>query len=254
MRGGAAHYQLGKARLLVDEGAYAVLNEGRPYQVEVAPGVESFCLFFDATAVRGAWQALTNSTDHLLDLPDADSPVELVERRFEHDGLLSPLLARLRKGNLADTWTPEQWDDHMLEALHRLFRLQDRVQKEAEQISAARPQTRAELYRRLHRARDYLEASLNEPLDLEKAASAAHLSPFHFHRSFKDLFRVTPAQYIRRRRLERAEQLLRSTNLSVLEICHEVGFQSLGSFTTLFRRHTGHTPGVYRRAKTTEGN
>jgi len=71
MWGGDAHYTLGHTRLLVNDGAYAILNNGRPYTVEVAPNVESFCLFFNADAVRGAWQTLTHSDAQLLELPSA---------------------------------------------------------------------------------------------------------------------------------------------------------------------------------------
>jgi len=174
--------------------------------------------------------------------------VEFFEKRYPHDEVLSPLLAQLRRGNLCAGWTAELWDDHLLNALERLFRVHLETWREVEQFPAARASTRAELYRRLHRARDYLEASLSEPLNLTQVADVAHLSPYHFHRAFKSLFGETPAQHLTRRRIERARHLLHISELSVLEVCLRVGFESLGSFTTLFLRHTGFTPAAYRRA------
>jgi AraC-like DNA-binding protein len=247
MWGGRADYRLGQARLLVDDAAYAVLNEGRPYEVEVRPNVESFCIFFDAAAVRGALQARSLGPEELLDLPDARPFPGLFEKRYERDEILWPVLARLRSGNLENSWTLEEWDDHLLIVLDRLLQTQGLVRREIERVPALRASTREELYRRLHRARDYLEACLSKPLDLEEVARVANLSPFHFHRSFKGLFGQTPARCLTQTRMERAKHLLASTDLPVIAICHEVGYESLGSFTALFRRHTGLPPGAYRR-------
>jgi AraC-like DNA-binding protein len=103
------------------------------------------------------------------------------------------------------------------------------------------------LARHLLRARDIVDSGYTEPLDLEALAKAAHVSPRHFSREFRRTFGETPYQYLLTRRLERARHLLRSTDLQVAEICLEVGFTSVGSFTTTFRRHVGVSPTEYRR-------
>lgn len=100
---------------------------------------------------------------------------------------------------------------------------------------------------RLARARKLIEAEPSAPLDLEAIARRACLSPYHFHRLFRRQYGVTPHRYLTDRRVARARELLRTTELSVTEICLEVGFSSLGSFSTLFRRHVGHPPARYRR-------
>jgi AraC-like DNA-binding protein len=84
-------------------------------------------------------------------------------------------------------------------------------------------------------------------LDLEALARAAHVSPRHFSRSFRRTFGETPYQYLLTRRIERAQHLLRRTDLPVAEVCLEVGFTSVGSFTTTFRRRVGVSPTAYRR-------
>jgi AraC-like DNA-binding protein len=104
------------------------------------------------------------------------------------------------------------------------------------------------LARHLLRARDLVDSRYAEPLDLEALARAAHVSPRHFSRSFRSTFGETPYQYLLTRRIERARHLLRTTDLRVAEVCLEVGFQSVGSFTTTFRRHVGMSPTAYRRA------
>jgi transcriptional regulator GlxA family with amidase domain len=103
------------------------------------------------------------------------------------------------------------------------------------------------LARHLLRARDLADSRYAEPLDLEALARAAHVSPRHFSRSFRQTFGETPHQYLLTRRIERARHLLRTTDLQVAEVCLAVGFNSVGSFTTTFRRHVGVSPTEYRR-------
>ena len=100
--------------------------------------------------------------------------------------------------------------------------------------------------RRLLRARDAMDRSYADALDIEALASAVHLSRAHFIRSFREAFGEPPHRYLQRRRIERAMSMLRETDLSVTEICLEVGFASLGSFSRTFRGILGTTPTAYR--------
>jgi AraC-like DNA-binding protein len=105
----------------------------------------------------------------------------------------------------------------------------------------------------LRRARDLIDLRYAEPLDLTTLAREAGYSKFHFARAFAAAYGETPRGYLTRRRLERAKELLRVANLSVTEICFVVGFESLGSFSSLFRRIVGQTPSDYRRASVSRG-
>jgi AraC-like DNA-binding protein len=87
-----------------------------------------------------------------------------------------------------------------------------------------------------------------DPLAVEDVARAAGLSTYHFIREFRRAFGCTPGRYLRERRLTRARQLLAVSGLPVTEICFAVGFESLGSFCTLFRKSEGTTPMSFREA------
>ena len=102
------------------------------------------------------------------------------------------------------------------------------------------------LARRLLRVRDLMDRAYEGPLDLAALARSAHVSESHFSRSFAEAFGVTPHRYLLTTRLERAKALLRDTDLSVTEVCLRVGFTSLGSFSTQFRRFVGESPSAYR--------
>lgn len=107
--------------------------------------------------------------------------------------------------------------------------------------------TRLEDEIRLLRARAFIDRCFDRPLDLEAIARQAHFSRYHFLRAFRRAYAITPHQYLTQRRLDRARDLLEGSDLSVTEVCLAVGFQSLGSFSTLFRRHVGRSPADYRR-------
>jgi AraC-like DNA-binding protein len=100
--------------------------------------------------------------------------------------------------------------------------------------------------RHLLRARDAMDRAYAEPLDVRAVAAVAHVSEAHFSRSFRAVFGQTPHHYLQRRRVERSMFLLRETDRSVTDICFDVGFGSLGTFSRTFREIVGTAPSAYR--------
>jgi AraC-like DNA-binding protein len=100
--------------------------------------------------------------------------------------------------------------------------------------------------RRLLRARDTIDRSYAEPLDVAALARVAHVSPAHFARQFRLVFGETPHRYLQRRRIERAMELLRDTDRPVTEVCLDVGFAGLGTFSRTFGAVVGESPSAYR--------
>lgn len=98
----------------------------------------------------------------------------------------------------------------------------------------------------LRRARDLIDRDYATPLDLDAMAREASYSKYHFARAFAAAYGETPRAYLTRRRIERAKSLLRAANLSVTEVCLMVGFESLGSFSALFKRLVGQSPSEYQ--------
>ncbi|HEU4515610.1 MAG TPA: AraC family transcriptional regulator [Nocardioidaceae bacterium] len=99
----------------------------------------------------------------------------------------------------------------------------------------------------LRRARDHVDRHFAEPLDLDVLAGVAGISKYHFQRLFTATYGRSPAAYLSERRVERAQDLLRATNLTVTEVCHAVGFSSLGSFSSRFREVVGESPSAFQR-------
>lgn len=103
-----------------------------------------------------------------------------------------------------------------------------------------------DLLRHLRRARDHIDRHYDSPLDLAALAAVAGVSRSHFVRSFEAAYGETPIRYLTRRRIERAQDLLRAANLTVTEVCMLVGFTSLGSFSSRFAQLVGESPTAYR--------
>jgi AraC-like DNA-binding protein len=101
-------------------------------------------------------------------------------------------------------------------------------------------------YRRLVQAKLFIDAHFDEPINLDAIADEAYFSKFHFLRMFKKTYRQTPHQYLVNVRLEKAKMLLQSA-IPITQACYACGFESIPSFTTLFKKTTGFTPSQYRQ-------
>jgi AraC-like DNA-binding protein len=104
-----------------------------------------------------------------------------------------------------------------------------------------------DVFRRLCRAREYLHEHHAERLLLAELASQAGLSRYHFLRLFHEAFGATPHQYLMDVRVERAKALLAAEHGSVTDVCFDVGFSSMGSFSALFAQRVGYPPSAWRR-------
>jgi AraC-like DNA-binding protein len=102
-------------------------------------------------------------------------------------------------------------------------------------------------FRRLCRARDLLAAAYNAPIPLDRAAREACLSPFHFQRLFARTFGETPHDFRTRLRMDHARRLLAAGDLPVTDVCLEVGYSSLGTFSSRFAALTGRSPSAFSR-------
>jgi AraC family transcriptional regulator len=249
--GGRAHYTVGRGHHAVGEASYLVLNEGQSYAIEIASKtpVESFCLFFAPGLAAEVEQTLAMRSERLLDcsLPSNAPPIRFYERNYAHDQTLSPRLLRLRRRH--GRMEPGALLEEIHGIMERLLRVHEIVLRETERLKNVRAATRDELYRRACRARDYADANFAQPVTLAELARVACLSPNHLLRTFGQVFHKTPHQFLTERRLHEAKGLLMDGDLPVTEICLAVGFDSLGSFSTLFRNKFGVSPSEWRRTK-----
>jgi AraC-like DNA-binding protein len=239
-------YEVAGVPLAVDEESYLVLNDDQPYASHIAAEdeVESFCVFFRSGMTSEVLSSLTTPAGRLLDEPQTKSgqPVHFFQKLNRRDQVISPLLKQLHAG-IAESLSSSLWLDEQFHALMEgLLRAHQASCLEAGSLPAVRFSTRIELYRRLNRAKDYIDSCYAEPLNLSTVAKTACLSEHHFLRLFRQVFRTTPHRYLTEKRLQTARSLLEKSDHSIMEICLSVGFENHSSFTRLFRRRFGHSP------------
>jgi AraC family transcriptional regulator len=231
---GRSWYETPRGRYLVTPDSFLILNHDQQYSMEIERGsnTETLCPFFQRGFVESVGQ----------------TSAEFCERLYPMRGRVAELLQGMHKAREAGTPAAE---DRFYDLADALIALRDAARRESESFPGMRASTREEMYRRLYRARDFLYSCYAEPLSVADAAGVAAMSPFHFQRMFKQAFGVSPMQFLQRRRLEVARRALLQTEDDVTSICLSVGFESLGSFSWLFKRHFGRSPSEFRSVKKT---
>jgi AraC family transcriptional regulator len=248
---GSVIWDTGGQRYVVRENSYLVVNRGQSYSFTIDSAAPSTTLsvFFQHGFVEEVHRALTRPDSELLDSPDVSPAGSLIFRQRlepEPSGVLVALRslhAARAHGQISTTATEEAFFC-IARALVREF---PRAEEAAAHFSAVRASTREELLRRVFLGRDFLLSRMDESVSVADAARAACMSPYHFLRAFRTAFRLTPHQFLTTQRLSRARRLLRGGKHTVTDVCLESGFQSLGSFSSLFRRHFGVSPQEVQR-------
>lgn len=240
---GSATWETRAGRFEVVPGSVLLLNDGEEYEITVdaLQPVETFCFFFERGFVEDAWRATTTGSGGLLD--DAPTPSIAFSEKLH---FAAPLVdemnrahARMRRG--------ESLDESFFAAALELVRAQRDAASRIARVPALRASTREELSLRVGVATAFLHANLDRNVSIAEAAREACLSPFHFHRLFTAFHGTTLHRYLTRLRLERARALLRNGDRRVADVASECGFESAGSFTTLFKRSFGISPAAIRK-------
>ena len=250
---GEAHYHVEGGRFRVDETGYLLLNAGQEYTVIVdsEQPVESFCLFFADGFAEDVAATLQHAVEDLLDDPAGNrrTALQFYDRSYRHNAELATILAQLRNHH-QKLGADSGWQEELFhQVMQRLLHVHHQVVGEVASLPAMRATTREEIYRRVHRVRDYILACYEQPLTLPEMAQIGCLSTNHFLRVFRQVFHQSPHHFLRTIRIEQAQKLLITTDLSVTQICYAVGFESLGSFSWRFRQEVGLSPEQFRRAK-----
>ena len=240
-------YRTPEGLYALEPGRLLVLNAGQTVSTHLPSGepATGFAVLFAHSLVRQVHRALTAGDLALLDDPHAEggpSPL-LAERTHALSAHLAAPLAALRRER-GDAATREERLHDLLEAL---LRLDAAAGRRADRVPAVRASARAELFRRLQRARDFLHARVERGASLAELGRVAAIAPHRLLRLFQGTFACTPQQYLRGLRMERAARLLRETDQPVGAVAHAVGFESFGSFSAAFHRRFGRSPRAYRK-------
>lgn len=247
---GRALYETGQGTYAVEEEKYLLLNQGQEYSItiESREPVESFCVFITEEGIEDLKRTLILPPELLLEDPfdSGDGTTSFMEKTYTNQHM-SILLKRLKGAYVHFRHDPVWMEERLHELGSVLLKDHQKVHYERQRLTSIKSSTRAELYRRVQIGHEYLSAYFNRQITIQDAAVAACMSGNHFLRSYKQLFGRSPHQYLTERRLQEARKMLRTTNLTVTEICMEAGFQSPSSFSLLFSKWYGISPIAFRK-------
>lgn len=249
---GRENYETSRVKYAVNDRSYLILNEGAMYNscIDSESKVESFTVNFKKEFADDVINTVSNKNTSLLDNNPADSSknYRFFEKLYEHDDISRRLMFTLRKSISEPAEISNEEINELLQfLLEKMCRVNNASLYHANMIRSEKRSTRIEIYRRLSFAKDYIHSNYWEDISNNKLAAIACLSPYHFLRSFKQVFRLTPHQFLTKTRLEAArEMLLKKKNRSILAVCQSVGFESSSSFGQLFRKHYRTSPEKFR--------
>ncbi|MBK7871697.1 MAG: helix-turn-helix transcriptional regulator [Saprospiraceae bacterium] len=243
---GVESFFIENEHFVLNQEKYLVLNEGQYYgsHVESEKEVESFTINFSQEFVKQAVNTLFTHDEELINNPSFETVAipEFVQYFYNHDTIITPLIQKIKL--LSDHFSANQ--NQIEDAYYQLFRALMLKKKEVNQLiqktPALKKSTQIELYRRLTRAKDYIDSHFAKSISLDDIAQVACLSTFHFLTCFKALHGLTPYQYLTRVRLQQAKKLLKTKDISVQEVCQMVGYEDISSFSKLYKKTFGASP------------
>jgi AraC family transcriptional regulator len=239
------HYMLNQQKVETSPRHFYFLNPHDTLEIEFpdkAP-LQTWMILFEEKFVDSCLHVLHTSHQQLLDEPQDPPPPSphFPNVPFDLTDTIQKQMALLA-GSGSD-------QGHILfDLIVECSRLNTETQKHIEKLAAIKKSTREELYRRLYLAKEWIDDSLPGAsalpcpsglpgqITLDRMAAAACLNKFHFLSNFKQLFGVTPHQYLMEKRLQKAFDLLKQQRHSVTEVCALLGFESIGSFSNQFRK------------------
>jgi AraC-like DNA-binding protein len=248
MISGSQWYKVGGVDRVVHENNFLVVDQGQHYRTAFHSGgqdqFEMAVVAFKPGMAEDVWRSMTASDAALLDDPYQPSDrISFMEHTHRMDPVVHWVFQQLnsmaKSGSAIEKEDVFELHDRLME---HLIRLQMNAGRQSEKINALRRSTRMEIWRRLNRARDLMEACLDQRLTLEQLATTACLSEHHFKRLFKQAFGEPPHRYLASLRMQKARELLHKLN-PVGQVALRVGFADVSSFIRAYRLFHGTTPG-----------
>lgn len=233
-------------KFVVDNRHYLILNDGQTYScsIDSKEDVEIISVFFRPKFAEDVLSSLITSSDVLLenDNRDSEQPVFFLEKLYTQDRYITPFIMKFRLAS-ENNFVDEEWlDEEFYLLLENMLKVHRNLGKIIEKLPSVKKATKIEIYRRLDIAKEFIDDNIGNDIRVEDMAREACLSTFHFIRLFKAVYEITPHRYLSKIRLDKAMTLLLRGGISVTDVCFEVGFKSLSSFSWLFKQKYGLYP------------
>lgn len=227
--------------------AFLIINpfQTLEYTINNKEGTETTNIHFNYRFAQNLYNYFTESDAYLLDntegTKDNTLPLFFNELYYKNS-----IIAKLIKQTLL---SPEKhcFDEKLAEIGVQLFLNHQEFRKRLKLLKSRKPSTQKELYQRISKVKDIIFYNYKQPLSIEELSKEACISKYHFTRLFKDIYGVSPYQFLKAVRIEKAKELL-AKNYSIQEISDKIGFAESNSFINAFKAYTNAYPTEFRNA------
>lgn len=215
----------------------------------MAKGIYPALLFFHSRLPDLVMFSLQYGGEVLLEKPFDTLPYDFsyLERTHADAGIFSTIASLVELGAGSGSFAALQADMAIRSLFEDLLLKNQEAYKRSQNIQAMKASTRLEIFKRISTARDWMEAHYQGGATLEAIAAVASMNSQHFLRMFKQVYSITPHQYLIDLKLKRAKQLLENNDLTINDICQAIGFESAFSFSVLFKKRFGVPPSHFRK-------
>lgn len=228
-------YRMNGRATSINHQFFYFLNAGDRLEIDFrrSEPLETMLILFSRQLIAGVAGYHSKTTDDLLEDPSEPASGEwhMPNIPFAYNDTVTRCLNDLRQ-NVSN----EDLEIVLVELLHAIWALGENGNAAMTRMNTKRKSTREELYRRLFLAELYMLDNFSEPLTIDELAKTACMNKFHFLKTFKQRYGVSPHQYLVRLKLKNARMLLQTGKYSVAEVCRLIGFESPATFTHLFKK------------------
>lgn len=246
---GESTYQVKHRDYRINDSRFLILNECTKYQLTIDSNseVESFCVFFSPSFVSGFISELNTPEDKLLDFNiSKTSGVRLFEKTHLHQGRISEILNYGHQRPSLGMSALEK-DEFYYSLLNEIIKLHTKEIKLSNKFGFKKKSTRTEVYQRVLYVKDFIDSNYKSSLRLNELARVGTLSETHLLRSFKQIFGMSPFQYISLKRINEAKAQILTSDKAIKDIAFDVGYTSDTNFSSYFKRIVGLSPSNYRK-------
>jgi AraC family transcriptional regulator len=248
---GNEYFRVNGGEIAINNKKYLILNEGNYYSscIDSETKVESFSINFSPSLINEMASGLLETDDfNICNSGYERKQAVFGEQRYVFDDEMTCMINELRKIIFDESPYKNAIEYLYRQILEHLFKQQKQLNKNIRSVPKIRLSTQRELYKRLTRAKDYIDSCYDRDLSLEELARVCYLNSSYFLRQFKNYYKVTPRQYLIGKRMQAAkEQLESGKRLPITDICSMVGYSDLSSFGKLFKQYYSCSPERYRR-------
>lgn len=245
---GSGKFAVNTTAVYLDVDSFLVLNRGSKLSFRTRQESTLCLLYFNSTLADILSERVFQISPQQGQLADARGFSLLEHVHYQNASLKPHLEWLLNLGNSCASFHSLKADMLIRPTLDEVVSKNDEAIRVASHLPVVKKETRISLYKRLSLARQWMEQHYASQIQLQQAADIAMLSQEHFLRMFRRAFGQTPHQFLTGVRIAKARKLLERPDVSVAAVCQQVGFESLSSFSDLFKRWTGLTPAAYRKA------